>query len=45
MSAYYLRRDAIKRVHYISGLTLSIFIAVHLLNHFFAIAGAEAHIR
>lgn len=45
MSAYHLRREAIKRIHYVSGLTLSIFIAVHLFNHFFAIAGAEAHIR
>lgn len=35
---------AIKRIHYISGLTISIFIGVHLFNHFLGIFGAEIHL-
>lgn len=35
----------IKRLHYISGLIISIFIALHLFNHAYSIPGAEAHIR
>ena len=35
----------IKRLHYISGLIISIFIALHLFNHAYSISGAEAHIR
>ena len=34
-----------KKLHYISGLTLSIFIGFHLLNHLFSLAGPEAHIE
>lgn len=45
MSAYHHQRDTIKKIHYISGITLSVFIAVHLFNHFFAIAGPESHIK
>lgn len=33
-----------RRMHYISGVTLSTFIAFHLLNQLFALAGPEAHI-
>lgn len=34
-----------KRIHLFSGITLSIFITVHLLNHLVALAGVEAHIQ
>lgn len=37
-------RALVKRVHYISGITLSAFIAFHLLNHLFALDGPEKHI-
>ncbi len=33
-----------KKIHYISGLVISIFIGLHLCNHFIGILGAEAHI-
>ncbi len=35
----------VKRIHYISGLTLSIFIGLHLTNHFYSIFGAGRHIE
>ena len=34
----------IKRLHYVSGLTLLVFISLHLFNHFMSIFGAERHI-
>ena len=34
----------IKRIHYISGLTISIFIGLHLFNHLSGIFGAEFHL-
>lgn len=34
----------LKRIHYISGLIISIFVGLHLFNHFTAIFGAEFHI-
>ena len=34
-----------KKLHYYSGLTLSLFIGVHLLNHLAALISAEAHIQ
>lgn len=33
-----------KRIHYISGLIISIFIGLHLFNHFVSILGPESHI-
>ncbi len=33
-----------KRIHYLSGLILSLFIGLHLFNHLCSIAGAERHI-
>lgn len=33
-----------KRVHFISGLTITIFIGLHLTNHFVSVFGIEAHI-
>jgi hypothetical protein len=34
-----------KFIHYYSGLTLTIFIGLHLYNHFLSVFGAEAHIE
>lgn len=34
----------LKRIHYISGLTITIFVGPHLLNHASSIFGAELHI-
>lgn len=39
------RRALVKSLHYISGVTLSVFIAFHLINHLFALDGPEKHIR
>ncbi|MEA1787702.1 hypothetical protein U1E44_16490 [Arenibacter sp. GZD96] len=35
----------IKKIHYISGLTITIFIGLHLFNHFCSIFGADKHIE
>jgi hypothetical protein len=35
----------IKKIHYISGLTISIFVGLHLFNHFYSILGADKHIE
>ncbi len=35
----------LKRLHHYSGLLLTAFIGLHLLNHASSIAGAETHIR
>ncbi|SHN44435.1 hypothetical protein [Chitinophaga sp. CF418] len=37
-------RQTVKTLHYFSGITLSLFIGIHLLNHLFSFAGPEAHI-
>lgn len=34
-----------KRAHYISGLTITLFTGLHLINHLFSIFGAEKHIE
>ncbi len=34
-----------KRLHFFSGITLSVFITVHLFNHLMALGGIEAHIE
>ena len=34
-----------KRIHYFSGLTLTLFIGIHLANHFASFWGAESHIE
>lgn len=36
-------RQTVKTLHYFSGITLSLFIGIHLLNHLFSFAGPEAH--
>jgi hypothetical protein len=35
----------IKKIHYLSGLLLTIFIGQHLFNHFWSIFGANKHIE
>lgn len=34
-----------RKIHYLSGLTITIFIGLHLFNHFCSIFGAEKHIE
>jgi len=34
-----------KKLHYFSGITLAVFISIHLFNHFFSIWGADRHIK
>lgn len=34
-----------KKIHYLSGITISIFIALHLINHCASVFGAETHIE
>ena len=33
-----------KKLHYISGIALSVFIGLHLFNHFYSIFGTDKHI-
>lgn len=35
----------LKKIHYISGLTVTIFIGLHLFNHFCSIFGANKHLE
>ncbi len=35
----------VKKIHYISGLTITIFIGLHLFNHLCSIFGTEKHIE
>jgi hypothetical protein len=35
----------IKKIHYISGLTITIFAGLHLFNHSWSILGADRHIE
>ncbi len=34
-----------RRIHYISGITITIFISFHLFNHMYSLFGVEEHIR
>lgn len=34
----------IKRIHFISGLTIAVFVGLHLFNHLISIFGADSHI-
>jgi hypothetical protein len=34
----------IKKIHFISGLTIAIFVGFHLFNHCYSILGADKHI-
>lgn len=35
----------VKKIHYISGLAITLFIGLHLFNHFCSIFGADKHIE
>jgi hypothetical protein len=35
----------LKRLHYFSGLTLALFVGLHLANHLWSLAGPAAHIE
>jgi hypothetical protein len=35
---------SIKKIHFISGLTIAVFVGLHLFNHFMSIWGADRHI-
>ena len=34
----------IRQIHHLSGLLISIFVGLHLFNHFMSVFGAEAHL-
>ena len=34
-----------KRLHYLSGITITVFVCLHLFNHVFSIFGAGKHIE
>lgn len=34
-----------KRIHYFSGVIISIFVGLHLFNHLYSIVGVDAHIE
>lgn len=35
----------IKKIHYFSGITISIFVGLHLINHLYSVFGVKAHIE
>lgn len=35
----------IKKLHYFSGITITIFVGLHLINHLYSVFGAKAHIE
>lgn len=38
-------KKKMKRIHYISGITITFFVVLHLFNHFYSLFGANAHIE
>ena len=34
-----------KRIHYIYGIIISLFVSFHLVNHVFSVFGVEKHIE
>jgi hypothetical protein len=34
-----------KKIHYISGTTITVFVGIHLFNHVWSVFGAEKHIE
>ncbi len=34
-----------KKIHYISGIIITVFVGIHLFNHLFSIFGADKHIE
>jgi hypothetical protein len=39
------KKMTIKKIHFISGLTITVFVGLHLFNHTLSIFGAERHIE
>ncbi len=39
------KKQSITKIHFVTGLTLSIFVGLHLFNHFCSIFGPEKHIE
>ncbi len=35
----------IKKIHFITGLTITVFVGLHLFNHTLSIFGADRHIE
>lgn len=35
---------SLKKIHYLSGIVITVFVGFHLLNHFMAVFGANVHI-
>lgn len=42
--SFTVKRAGVKTLHHVSGIILSLFIALHLVNHLAALAGPEKHI-
>ncbi len=42
--SYQTKNMTLKRIHFVSGLTMTVFIGLHLFNHFCSIFGADMHI-
>jgi hypothetical protein len=40
-----MRHITIRKIHFVSGITLTIFIGLHLANHLASIAGVNKHIE
>lgn len=40
-----MEKRKIKKLHYFSGMTISIFVGLHLFNHFYSVFGIEKHIE
>lgn len=40
-----MKNRKIKKLHYFSGITISIFVGLHLFNHFYSVFGIEKHIE
>lgn len=38
-------KTEVKRIHYISGITITIFIILHLSNHLYSLFGVDRHIE
>ena len=45
LKVFLIKKEEMKRIHYFSGITLSLFITIHLLNHLIALGGVEVHIQ
>ncbi|WP_405567057.1 hypothetical protein [Polaribacter sp. Asnod6-C07] len=35
----------LKRLHYFSGITISLFVGLHLFNHIYSLYGVNAHVK